>query len=79
MAFDFEKLKGILVCPRSRRELILEHDALVSTSPEARLKFPIVDGIPRLLVDEAEQLSMESWSEVMRRAGRDALTGKVIG
>jgi len=78
MAFDFEKLRGILVCPRSRRELILEHDALISTSPEVRLKFPIVDGIPRLLIDEAEQLSLESWSEVMRRAGRDERTGALI-
>ena len=78
MAFDFEKLRGILVCTRSRRELILAHDALISTSPEARLKFSIVDGIPRLLVDEAEQLSMESWSKVMRQAGRDELTGAMI-
>lgn len=75
MAFDFEKVRSILVCPRSRCDLVQDGDALVSTSPEVRLRFPIVDDIPRLLVEEAQQLTPEAWSSIMQQAGRDPRTG----
>lgn len=78
MTFDYSKIKDILVCPRSKCDLVLEGDNLVSTSPEYRLQFPIVEDIPRLLAEEAKQLSAEEWAEVMRRAGRDPQTGRLI-
>jgi uncharacterized protein YbaR (Trm112 family) len=75
MPFDFEAVKAFLRCPQSRAELVLEGDALVSTSPEARLKYPVRDGIPILLIDDAEQLPPEQWSAIMKQHGRDPATG----
>jgi uncharacterized protein len=79
MVFDFQKISSILVCPRSKRELVLDGTFLVSTSPETRLRFPVVEDIPRLLVDEAEQLTPEVWGDIMQKAGRDPLTGLIAG
>ena len=75
MAFEYEKLKDILVCPKSRADLVLDDSSLVSTCARVRLKYTILEGIPRLLVDEAEQLSVEAWEAVMKRHGRDLTTG----
>lgn len=76
MPFDFEALKDFLRCPQSKAELVLEGDALVSTSPEARLKYPVREGIPILLIDDAEQLPPEQWAAVMEKHGRDADSGQ---
>ena len=75
MPFDFDAVKAFLRCPQSRAELVFEGDALVSTSPEARLKYPVRDGIPILLIDDAEQLPPEEWSAIMEKQGRDGATG----
>lgn len=76
MPFDYEKVKSILVCPVTKSELIHDGDALVCVDPDARASYPILDDIPRLLSDEATQLSVEDWSAVMQRHGRDAVTGQ---
>ena len=47
-------LLAILVCPLTRSPLQQEGDELVATQPEgAGLRYPIRDGIPILLMDEA--------------------------
>ena len=78
MPFDFDAVKAFLRCPQSRAELVLEGDALVSTSPEARLKYPVRDGIPILLIDDAEQLPPDEWSAIMSRYGRNPATGAAL-
>jgi uncharacterized protein len=78
MAFNFDKVSSILVCPKSRCELIQDGSALVSTSPDSRLSYPILEGIPRLLVDESKQLATDVWAEIMSRVGRDPKTGKSV-
>ncbi|MFT3787722.1 MAG: hypothetical protein QM770_16390 [Tepidisphaeraceae bacterium] len=50
-AIDPALLK-ILRCPLTRSELTLEGDTLVAT--KGGLRYPIRDGIPVLLVEEAE-------------------------
>lgn len=45
-------------------------ESLVCTNPEVRLRYPILEDIPRLLVEEAEELSMEAWTAAMQRLGR---------
>ncbi|MEZ6129518.1 MAG: hypothetical protein R3C59_12615 [Planctomycetaceae bacterium] len=75
MPFDYNKVKDILACPRCHAELVLDDAALVSVNPEFRLSYPIVDDIPRLLEEEALELSPENWAEVMQRHGRDAKSG----
>ena len=76
MAFEYEKVKDILVCPKCKGELIHDGDSLICVNAETRWSYPIVDDIPRLLVDEAKQLPLEDWREVMQRHGRDADSGQ---
>ncbi|MCC6709537.1 MAG: Trm112 family protein [Gammaproteobacteria bacterium] len=54
-----KKLLDLLVCPVTKGPLIYdrERDELVSKS--ARLAYPIRDGIPVMLEDEARELSEE--------------------
>ena len=54
-----KKLLELLVCPVTKGPLIYdrERDELVSKS--ARLAYPIRDGIPVMLEDEARELSEE--------------------
>ncbi len=52
-----EKLLEILVCPLTRSELILKNDELISR--EAKLAYPIREGIPILIISEARNISDE--------------------
>jgi uncharacterized protein YbaR (Trm112 family) len=70
MTFDFEKSRSFVVCPKCHSALIQDGDALVCTNPDVRLRYPILDGIPRLLVDEARELTPDEWRAAMQRAGR---------
>lgn len=78
MSFDYNKVSDLLVCPDTRAELVREEGALVSTNPDSRLSYPILDDIPRLLTDEATQLSKEDWSAVMQRHSRSGDTGQPV-
>lgn len=51
------KLLEILVCPRTRGRLIYERDKKELISLDARLAYPIREGVPIMLVDEARELS----------------------
>lgn len=53
------KLLEILVCPLTKGPLIYNKDAKELVSKSARLAYPIRDGIPILLVDEARALTAE--------------------
>jgi uncharacterized protein len=50
------KLLEILVCPKCRGELILSEDPPALTCERCRLVYPIRDGIPILLIEEAQSL-----------------------
>lgn len=50
-----QDLLDILACPACRAEVRLEGERIVCTS--CGLRYPIRDGIPILLVDEAERPS----------------------
>ncbi len=50
------KLLEILVCPISKRQLVYDRQAGELISETARLAFPIRDGVPIMLVDEARSL-----------------------
>ena len=50
------KLLEILVCPLNKGPLRYDRDAQELISEEARLAYPIRDGIPIMLVDEARPL-----------------------
>ena len=54
------KLLEILVCPVTKGPLRYDADAQELVSEQAGLAFPIRDGIPIMLVDEARKLDEEA-------------------
>ena len=46
-----QKLLEILVCPKTHSSLVLHGDELISK--DAKLAYPIRDGIPIMLIEEA--------------------------
>ena len=60
-------LLEILCCPETKAELVLDGETLVSTDKKTRRRYRIEDDIPVMLIDESEQLSMEDWTEIMKK------------
>ena len=52
-----QKLLEILVCPQTRGPLVYDRAAQELLSKTARLAYPIRDGVPIMLPDEARMLS----------------------
>ncbi len=53
---NLKKLLDILVCPLTKAPLIYDEEKQELISQSAKLAYPIKDGIPVLLVDEARKL-----------------------
>ena len=53
------KLLELLVCPQTHTPLEYDPERNELISRAAKLAYPIVDGIPIMLVEEARQLSEE--------------------
>ncbi|MGL1922435.1 MAG: Trm112 family protein [Hyphomicrobiales bacterium] len=51
------KLLEILVCPLTKEELVYDAKAQELISEKAKLAYPIRDGIPIMLIEEARDLS----------------------
>ena len=55
MAID-ERLLEILVCPNCRGETeYVEKDGVIACRGECRYRYPVRDGIPVMLIDEADK------------------------
>lgn len=52
-----KKLLEILRCPISKSELIFDETKQELVSGESKLAFPIIDGIPIMLIDKARRLN----------------------
>ncbi|MBS4034839.1 MAG: hypothetical protein KGZ85_10260 [Ignavibacterium sp.] len=63
-------LLDILCCPETKADLVLDGDFLVSTDKETRRRYRIEDDIPIMLIEESEQLSVEEWTEIMKKYGK---------
>ena len=61
-----DRLLEIMVCPVSHAPLTQVGDWLVSQDAETRLRYPIRDGIPVMLVEEAEEMSRADWEEALQ-------------
>ena len=58
------KLLEMLVCPVTKGPLIYDRERQELMSKSARLAYPIRDGIPVMLEEEARKLSQEEWEEL---------------
>jgi hypothetical protein len=54
-AFD-ERLLELLVCPATRTKLRYDAEAQELVSDEAGVAYPIRDGVPVMLIEEARRL-----------------------
>ena len=50
-----KELLDILACPQCKAAVKLEGEKLVCQNPQCGLRYPIRDGIPVMLIDEAEK------------------------
>jgi uncharacterized protein YbaR (Trm112 family) len=71
-----EELVEVLVCPKSKQPLIYfprgeadrdEADAFL-LCPASRLRYPVHDGVPVMLVDEASDVSAPAVEALLARA-----------
>ena len=53
------KLLEVLVCPQTRTALRYDREKQELVSAAARLAYPIRDGVPILIIDEARELGAE--------------------
>lgn len=51
-----DELLSILVCPQCKKELTYDSTAQTLTCAACGLRYPIVDDIPVMLVEEAERI-----------------------
>lgn len=49
-----KELLDILACPACKADVKLENDRIVCTNPSCAKRYPVRDGIPVMLIDEAE-------------------------
>ena len=67
MSLDQELLE-ILVCPESHQPLVYFEPEGFLFCPDSRLKYRVEDGLPVMLIEEAERLSEEDAQALMARA-----------
>jgi uncharacterized protein len=53
------RLLEVLVCPQTRTPLRYDRDKQELVSAAARLAYPVRDGVPILLIDEARELGQD--------------------
>ena len=64
------ELLEILVCPESKEPLVYFEEEGFLFCPASRLRYRIEDGIPVMLIEEAERLDEEAARALMERAPR---------
>jgi len=66
-----QDLLDILCCPETKADLVLDGNTLVSTDKNTRRRYRIENDIPIMLIDESEQLSLEEWTAIMKKYGKE--------
>jgi uncharacterized protein YbaR (Trm112 family) len=66
-----KELLDILCCPETKADLVLDGESLVSVDKNTRRRYKIKDDIPIMLIEESEQLSLEEWTAIMQKHGKD--------
>ena len=64
--FD-KQLLEVLVCPNSKTKLIYDQEKLELISLASGLAYPVRDGIPVMLEEEARQITLEEKESYKKR------------
>lgn len=75
---NLQGLLEIIRCPKSKAQLVQDGDWLVSSDPTCRLKYEIKQEIPVLIPEEAVELGVDEWQQIMAKHGRDPETGRAL-
>ncbi len=60
MSTDIDpRLLEVLVCPQTRKPLKYDRERRELVSEDARLAYPVRDGVPIMLIDEARELGAD--------------------
>ena len=54
-----QSLLGILVCPECQLSLVYDKQNKILVCKADKLAYPIIDGVPRMLLEEAKKLTLE--------------------
>ena len=65
MTQDSESLDNLWRCPQCRGQLKRTSDALLCRESACRLSYPVVDGIPVMLIDQASELTADAWHSAL--------------
>ena len=68
-------LLEVLVCPKSKQPLIYFADEGFLLCPASRLRYRIDDGVPVLLVEEAQEVAASEVDRLVAQAKVRGLTG----
>lgn len=66
------KFLDILVCPVSKTKLVFDKDKQELISTAANLAYPVRDGIPIMLENEARELTAEEAEAYRKQKGQHA-------
>jgi uncharacterized protein YbaR (Trm112 family) len=50
-----KQLLDVLACPKCNADVKLDGERIICTNPQCGLRYPIRDGIPVMLIDQAEK------------------------
>lgn len=52
-------------CPQCHGPLAIRKDSFLCRASSCRLEYPVVDGIPVMLIDQAQQLTEDAWTTAL--------------
>jgi uncharacterized protein YbaR (Trm112 family) len=74
-----KRLLQILACPLSKAPVFLDGERLVSTDPETRRVYAIVDGFPNMLPNESTEMGPQEHRELLAKHGQQPYTSAKKG
>ena len=69
------RLLEILACPKDRGPLLYFADEDALYNPRLRLRYRVDDGIPVMLIDEADRLDKSEHQRLTAKAEAEGVTG----
>jgi len=85
--YELGRLADLIACPECHAKLVVGNrsseagesaESLVCTGSGCRLSYPVREGIPMLLVDEAESLEESAWQAAVGAAVVAAVGAAVV-
>jgi uncharacterized protein YbaR (Trm112 family) len=53
-------------CPKCHGHLRHKPESLICRAADCRLSYPVIDGIPVMLIDQATELASDQWNQAVQ-------------